>query len=198
MIYLYDNALVEDLDNSFNAHVSNPVVRVISPEQALGVVAQVQEDQIQFPIIALERPDSIEINKELSNFAWMHRGVPAVFDKKENNFYHEKAIPINLSYVLSILTSNQADMDEIIREIIFKYTAMYFLSIRIPYESKREISFGVIIDQDSGIQKKSGLSEYTETGQLYQSSIVLRCEGCVLVHYTPVHLKRGVVEIEPV
>ena len=197
MIYLYDNALVEDLNKSFNSDVSHPVVRVISPDQVLGVAAQAQDDQITFPIVALERPDSIEFNKDLSNFSWMHRGVAAVFDKDNNNYYHERSIPINLSYVLTVLTSNQADQDEIIRELIFKYTSMYFLSIRIPYESKREISFGVIIDQDTGIEKKSGLSEYTETGQLYQSSLLLRCEGCVLIHYTPVHLKRGFVEIDP-
>ena len=196
MIYLYDNALVEDLDKSFNPDVSHPVVRVVSPEQILGVAAQIQEDQISFPLVALERQDSIEVNSELVNFTRMHKGVPAVFDKQNNDFYNEKAIPIDLAYTLTVLTTNQADMDEILRELIFKYISMYFLKIRIPYESKREISFGVIIDPSSGIQKKSGLSDYTETGQLYQSSILLRCQGCVLVHYTPVHLKRGVVEIE--
>lgn len=197
MIYLYDNALVEDLNKSFNPDVSHPVVRVISPDQVIGVASQLQDDKLSFPIVALERPDSIELDTNRSNFTWMHRGVEAVFDKKSNNFYHEKSIPISISYVLTILTTNQADLDEILRELIFKYTSMYFLSIRIPYESKREISFGVVIDQNSGIQKKSGLSEYTETGQLYQSSLLLRCEGCVLIHYTPVHLKRGVVEIDP-
>ena len=196
MIYLYDNALVEDLNKSFNPDLNHPVVRVISPDQVLGVAAQLQDDNISFPIVALERLDSIEVDSELSNFTRMHKGVAAVFDKDSNNFYNEKAIPINLSYTLSVLTTNQADMDEILRELIFKYVSMYFLKIRIPYESKREISFGVIIGQGAGIQKKSGLSDYTETGQLYQSSITLKCQGCVLIHYTPVHLRRGVVEIE--
>lgn len=196
MIYLYDNALVEDLNKSFNPDVSNPVVRVISPDQILNLVAQIQEDKIQFPIVAVERFDSISLDSSLANFTRMHTGVAAVFDKKENNFYNEKAIPLNLSYTLTVITTNQIDMDEILRELIFKYVSMYFLSIRIPYESKREISFGVIIDQSEGIQKKSASSEYSETGQLYQSSITLRCEGCVLVHYTPVHLRRTVVELD--
>ena len=146
MIYLYDNALVEDLNKSFNPDLNHPVVRVISPDQVLGVAAQLQDDNISFPIVALERLDSIEVDSELSNFTRMHKGVAAVFDKDSNNFYNEKAIPINLSYTLSVLTTNQADMDEILRELIFKYVSMYFLKIRIPYESKREISFGVIID----------------------------------------------------
>lgn len=196
MIYLYDNAIVEDLESSFNSNADCPVVRVISPEQILGVAAQIKEDQITFPIIALERSDSIEIDRELSNFTKLHRGVPAVFDKKENNMYNERAIPINLSYTLTVLTTNQADMDEIIRELMFKYLSMYFLKVKIPYESKREIAFGVILDQSSGISRKSGSSEYTDSGQLYQSSIILQCEGCVLIHYTPHHLRRGVVQIE--
>ncbi len=196
MLYLYDNALVEDLDKSFNKNVSQPVVRVISPEQIIGVVAQIKEDEITFPVVALERSDSIEVNTDLINFTRLHKGVPAVFDTVTNNIWNEKAIPINLNYVLTVLTTNQADMDEILRELIFKFSAMYFLSIRIPYEGNRDISFGVVMDPSAGIQKKSGSSEYSESGQLYQSSISLRCEGCVLVHYTPVHLKRGVIELD--
>lgn len=196
MIYLYDNAIVKDLEKSFNPDNSTPVVKVVAPDNIIGLAAQVQEDQISFPIVALERIESISVDKGLTNFTRMHKGVAAVFDKKENNFYNEKALPLALSYTLTVLTTNQADMDEILRELLFKYTAMYFLKIQVPYESKREISFGVVIDSDSGIQKRSGLSEYTSTGQLYQSSIVLRCEGCVLLHYTPIHLRRTVPEVE--
>ena len=196
MIYLYDNAIVEDLNKSFNSDVANPVVKVVAPDQIVGVVAQVQDDEIKFPFVTLERPDAIDVNSNLTNFTMLHSGVSAVFDKEKNNYWNERAIPINLSYVLSVFTTNQADMDEIIRELMFKYLSMYFLSIRIPYESKREISFGVIIDGDSGISKQSSVSEYTSSGALYQSSITLRCEGCVLVHYTPIHLKRTVIDID--
>ena len=196
MIYLYDDAIVDDLLKSFNDDVANPVIKVFSPDQVIGVIAQAQDDKITFPFITLERPDEISINSQLSNFTRMHKGVSAVIDKTTNNIFNEKAIPVNLSYILSVFTTNQYDMDEIIRELIFKYVSMYFLKIKIPYESKRDISFGVIIDQDYGLQKRSGPSEYTETGQIYQSSITLRCEGCVLIHYTPAHLNRHVTRVE--
>lgn len=196
MIYLYDNAIVEDLQKSFNSNTDEFTVKVVSPEQIIPVSAQLTDDILNFPIVALERPETLELNSALSNFAKLHRGVPAVFDKKENNIYNERSIPIDLYYTLTVLTTNQADMDEMLRELMFKYLSMYFLSIKIPYESKRKISFGVIIDQQYGIQRKSGLSEYTDSGQLYKSSIQLRCEGCVLLHYTPKHLKRGVVELD--
>lgn len=196
MIYLYDNAIVEDLEKSFGAGYEDSVVKVVSPEAILDIVPQVKEDKITFPIVALERPDSVSIDRNLVNFTRSKRGVPAVFDSKENNFYNEKALPIDLSYVLHVLTTNQADMDEILRELLFKYTSMYFLKITVPYESKRDISFGIVIDQDTGIQKASDLSDYTKTGKLYQSSMLLKCEGCVLLHYTPVHLRRNVTEVE--
>ena len=198
MLYLYDNAIVKDLKESFNVldDQGRPVVKVISPDQIIGVTAQIQEDNISFPIVALERIDNTELDTQQLNFARMHKGVPAVMDKKTNNIWYERAMPVNLSYTLTVLTTNQADMDEILRELLFKYVSMYFLSIIIPYESKRTISFGIMIDAKSGIQKKSGSSEYTETGKLYQSSITLNCEGCVLVHCTPQHLRRTVVELD--
>jgi len=195
MIYLYDNAIVDDLSKSFNEDLAHPVVRVIGPEQILGVAAQLQEDAISFPLVALDRND-VQIDETLTNFTKSIKGVPAVFDKVKNNIYNEKSYPISLSYVLSVMTTNQTDMDEILREIIFKYGSMYFLKIKIPYESRRDISFGITLDKGYGIQKQSGISQYTESGQLYQSSIQLNCEGCVLIHYTPVHLKRNVIEIE--
>lgn len=196
LIYLYDNAIVDDLSSSFNEDISNPVVRVVSPESSIGIVAQIQEDDISFPIVVLERQDPISLDSRRYNFVNSKRGVDAVFEKEENNYYKEQSIPIDLSYKLTVLTSSQEDLDEIIREIMFKYTSMYFMDIRIPYESNRDISFGVIIDSQSGIQQESGISQYTQSGQLFQASIILKCEGCVLINYVPVHIKRTVYDIE--
>lgn len=197
MLYLYDNAIVEDLEKSFSSdHVGHPVVRVISPDEIIGVAAQIREDQIPLPLVTLERSTPLEIDNDLINFTKLHKGVEAVFDLKENNIWKERTIPIKLSYTLTVLTSNQADMDELMRELLFKYVSMYFLSIRIPYEGDRDIAFGLVMNQSYGIQEKSGRSEYIESGMLYQSSILLDCEGCVLVHYTPTHLKRSVVELD--
>lgn len=196
MIYLYDTAIVDDLQSSFNTDINNPVVRVVSPDQVIGTVAQIKEDQISFPIVALERVTPVDVDETRYNFTRAMTGVDTVFDKDTNNFYKEKSIPINLSYTLTALTTNQEDMDELIRELIFKYTSMYFLKIRVPYESKREITFGVMIDKAAGINQTSGVSEYIASGQLYKTSLTLRCQGCVLLNYTPVHMTRNVYNVE--
>ena len=104
--------------------------------------------------------------------------------------------PINLNYTLAILASNTADMDELCRELIFKYTSMYFLAIDTPYESKRRIRFGIRIDLSDTIDRISSQGEYMRNGQLYQTNIPLVCDGAVLLTYTPAHLKRINYEVE--
>lgn len=198
ILYLYDNAIVEDLINSFNPeHVPNPVVKVISSEQVIGLAAQLQNDNIRFPIVALTRNESIQIDSNRNNFSKLHKGVCSVFDTETNMIYYEKSIPVELSYKLTLLTTNTADMDELIKEILFKYISMYFLTIDLPYECHRKVRFGVTISQNDNIERSSGNIEYIESGKLYQSIIPLTCEGCVLVSYTPAHLRRTAYEIKP-
>lgn len=198
MLYKYDNAIVDDLKRSFNPeNVPNPVVSVVSPDQIIGLAAQLQNDSIKLPIIALTRNQE-QIDSNRTNFTSMHRGVATVIDNDTNELYHEKVIPITLSYNLTIITSNTADMDEMIRELMFKYINMYFLTIKLPYESNRKIRFGVSLSKDSEIDRTSGVSEYRSEGKLYQSILTLNCEGAVLVSYTPVKLKRLEYEIDPI
>lgn len=198
MLYLYDRALVKDLKESFNPeNVENPVVKVIDPEGVIGLAAQIQNDEIKFPIVALERDQDTPIDQDRWNFTRAHKGVVSVFDNKTNQLYYEKAVPIKLSYELTLLTTNTADMDELFREILMKYISMYFLKIKLPYECERYVRFGVTIDYDN-IQRSSGSFDYIEGGKLYQTIVPLRCEGCVLVTYTPVKLKRSEIQIQPI
>ncbi len=198
MLYLYDNAIVKDLQNSFDSDNANDsVVKVISPESIISLVAQMKEDAVKFPVVALDRKPGTSIDTNRTNFTRIHKGVQSVIDPETNELYYEKAIPINLEYDMSILTTNTADMDELVKEILFKYTSMYFLTINLPYECNRKIRFGVVIDPD-GIERKSGSYEYLSAGQLYETVIPIRCEGCVLVSYTPAKLVRVTHEIEPI
>lgn len=196
MLYLYDKALVSDLERSFNPmSVPNPVVRVVDPESVIGIAAQLQNDEISFPIVAVIRGKDIPIDTSLTNFTRMHKGVCTVMDTETNTLYYEKSIPIKLSYSITVLTTNTADMDEIVRELLFKYVQMYFLTIKLPYESDRKARFGVRINAD-GISRSSAVVEYLGSGQIYQTIIPVECDGCVMLHYTPVHLKRVGYDVE--
>ena len=199
MLYLYDEAIAEDLRNSFNPSGSmNPVVKVIDSEAITQIVAQIQEDQITFPLVVLTRHEDTPIDESRTNFTRMHKGVAAVIDTETNNLYYEKVIPIKLSYDLTVLTTNTADMDELVRELLFKYIEMYFIAFTLPYECKRKVRFGINIDPNSDISRKSGSFDYIDGGKLHQSIITLKCEGAVLVSYTPSKLQRLSNEAEVV
>lgn len=196
MIWVYDKAIVKDLEQSFASEEGAPVVKIVDPEHIVELAAQIQEDSVKFPIVALSRPDNWKLDKERMNFTRMHKGVTALLDEKTNNLYYEKAVPIDLRYDLTVLTTNTPDMDEILRELIFKYISMYFLTVKLPYEGKRKIRFGIGIDPDSNIDSDSKEGDYLGSGKLHQSTIHLKCDGCVLVHYTPAHLVKHELEAE--
>ena len=199
MVHLYDKSLCDDLEATLNMpDDANPVVRVIDPEHIIGLAAQIQNDEISLPIIALERKNYF-VDTDRTNFTMQHMGTHAIIDNKTNMIYNEKVMPLNLSYTLTALTSNQVDMDEIVKEIIFKYTNMYYLTIKVPYEVSeldRKLRFGVRIERPDAIDRKSGASDYIESGQLYQTSIPLICDGAVLLSYTPHHLPRYGCEVK--
>lgn len=193
MLYLYDKAICDDLADSFG---ESPVVKVIDPEGAINVAAQIQNDEITYPIISLYRSQDIVIDNDLYNYRKAKVGIPVGFDNKTNNYFYEKVIPVKLEYEMTIITTNQADMDEIVRELLFKYSDQYFLNIQAPYEIDRKIRFGVQMDKDHGISQSSRSFEYLSVGKLYQSVLKLKCMGCVLLSYTEQKLKRTEYEIE--
>lgn len=191
MLYLYDNAIVDDLKRSLDPdNASGLVVTAVNGDTFLSVAAQKQSDALKFPMICVKRGESTNIDNTRTNFTRSHTGVPCVLDSKSNNIYYEKALPVDLTYTLCIYTTTQADLDELVRELVFKYIHMYFLSIKLPYECQRKIRFGASLDPDAEITQVSGSSNYLEGGTLYEADIHLRCDGCVLVTYTPSKLRR--------
>lgn len=195
MLWIYDNAIVKDLIQSIDPTGSaSNTIKMMGDEGMMGILAQMQEDKIKFPAIFLKRDDDTSLDPKRYNFTRLHKGVPAVFESETNNIYYEKAMPVNISYELHVLTTNTADMDELIRELLFKYSSMYYLTAEVPYESKRKVRFGVAITPDTKITRKSGAADYIESGTLYESIIQLTCEGTVYLHYTPRHLQRAIFD----
>ena len=85
MLWLYDESIAEDLRRSFNTAVIQPYVKVIDPDVNLSIAAQLQDDNISFPIICVVRNSDYQVDTDLTNFTAMHTGVATVFDNKTNN-----------------------------------------------------------------------------------------------------------------
>lgn len=194
MLYLYDAEVINDIKKSLNSANANPNVVMADADTFPGILAQIQNDEITYPLILLQRDEDMPIITELVNFTRSHRGVPAAFDTKTNNLYFEKALPVDIQYTLRIVSTNTADTDELARELFYKYLSMYFLTIQLPYESDRKIRFGIQVDLEYGIKKESGNFEYIQNGALYQSTIHLKTNGCVSLSYTPRHLTRSILD----
>lgn len=186
MLYLYDNAIADDLSKSLDDSIR--IVKVVDSTLLTEIVAQASNDHIDYPLVGITRNADTPVDKTRLNFTRLHKGVAQVIDNETNNIYKEKVLPIELKYTLTILATNTADADELLRELLFKFTDMYFLKIRLPYEDNRVLRFGIKIDPNSDISRKSGVAEALHEGKLYEVMIPLVCEGCVLVHYTPVKL----------
>ena len=188
MLYLYDQAIVHDLEKSFSDEFC-PTIKMIDSEGIIALAAQIKDDKIKFPLIALKRnPYSVDTN--LTNFTRIHKGVQASIDPKTNELFYERSLPISLTYSMTVLTTNQADMDELVKELTFKYISMFFLKINLPYECDRPIRFGIESITPDNFEQSSGSFEYISGGKLYQTIIPLRCQGAVLITYTAQKLKR--------
>lgn len=195
MLWAYDEAIVKDLAGCIDPEGrANNTIKMMGEEGMMGIFAQLQEDRITFPAIFLQRSPETPLDSSRYNFTRLHKGVPCVFDSDKNNIYLEKSVPIQLKYDLHVLTTNTADMDELIRELLFRYSSMYYITLQVPYESKRNIRFGMSIDPDSPIRRNSGTSEYIEGGKLYESILEIECQGAVLLNYTPRHLEGLVID----
>lgn len=197
MLYLYDRELTDNLKSSLSEDI-NQNVFLTDADNYPGILAQIQDDTITYPLILLHREDDMSINTGLINFTRYKKGVPCVFDTETNNVYYERALPVDLIYTLRILSTNVADTDELARELFYKYISMYFLTIRAPYESDRKIRFGVQADVDYGIKRESSSAAYTSSGALYQSTMQLKTFGCVSLTYTARHITRNVTNTKDV
>ena len=190
MLWCYDDAITHDLSSCIDPDgKANRTVKMMGDEGMMGVLAQLQEDRVTFPAIFLQRHDETPLDSSRYNFTRLHKGVATTYDPEKNNIYLEKSAPIDLKYDLHVLTTNTADMDELLREILFRYTAMYYITMQVPYESKRKIRFGVAINPNTPIRRKSGSSEYIESGRLYEAILELECQGAVLLNYTARHME---------
>lgn len=195
MLWIYDEAIAADLSDCLNPDGGvNTTIKVLGDEGVIGILAQMQEDRIQFPAIFLERFSETPLDSKRYNYTRLHKGVPAVLDNETNNVYLEKVAPIELKYNMHVMTTNTVDMDELLKELLFRYSSMYYVNAQVPYESKRKIRFGVAINPDTPISKKSGTFDYISSGKLYESIIELDCQGAVLLSYTPRHIQRAILE----
>lgn len=166
MLEIYDKVLYDELLGAFSR--KNIAVTIIGVEEVGGLSAKIASGQIKCPVIALSRDKEAPVKKD----------VKSTFNSEENEG-NKKVIPILLFYALTIITNSSDDMNEVFRELLSQYTSTRFVTVALPIKSKKDGRLGVSIDLNANIERSSG--EHPSLGNLYQTIIRLKTEGCLFV-----------------
>ena len=167
MIQLYDEALLDYFKNNFKAQVA------ITPVSDFWqVIAMHRETRLQLPAICLARANSSN-DTELQSWVIGRRG--RVDRVQKHKLVTEQALPLRLSYRITLLATRQDDIDELTSEVIFLILNKPRVSVLIPYGSERTIHGQISLDGE--VASDSMPDTFSETGILYQTIIPVKVNG---------------------
>lgn len=160
LIYLYDNAIVD----KFRSLFKDSRITVQPPENAIRYVAQLSNDDVKFPLIALNRTSWSLRSGDIS-WAQSRTGIANRLNP-DNTISVMRAIPIQMEYQLDVYTVDRLTSDEIYRELIFYFIKNPTLEVEIPYTVDGKHVFNLDINPD--ITDNSDTVEHVNKGVLYR------------------------------
>ena len=112
MLYLYDKVIVDKFKKLFNDNR----ISIQPPENAIRYTAQLEDDNVNFPLISLNRTNW-SIRGSDVNFAQSRTGV---LNRVNDNgtLSVMKILPIRLDYQLDVYTVDKLSNDEIYRHTL--------------------------------------------------------------------------------
>lgn len=160
MLHLYDDAIVEKFRQLFN----DKRITVQPPENAIRYIAQLEDDNVNFPIISINRTNWSIRSNDLS-FAQARTGVLNRINQ-DSTISVMKIIPIRLEYQLDVYTVDRISNDEIYRELLFYILNNPTLEVDIPYTLNNSHVFNIFFNDD--IVDNSDTVEHVNRGVLYR------------------------------
>lgn len=188
-MHLYDEAIINKFNELFDQQVF-----IIPPERAHEVQAQLNKDDVKFPLISLDRR-GFTIRKSDMNWSSTIMGVPdSISSDNLANIMH--IIPISIEYQLDVYTIDRVSCDEILRELIFYFTLHPTLMVKIPYGLDNEHHFNLFFNDN--IEDNSDTVEHVNKGVLYRYTATLYTDDAYLFANTPEKLVFSTVSQQPV
>lgn len=179
MLQLYDDKLFDYFKETFKADVA-----VVPVSEYWSVVSMHEEGQLQLPAIVLGRTTWTNA-RELESWVIARKGrTDRIHD---NKIINEQAIPVQLDYTITLLTTTQDDIDELTSEVLFCILNYPRLTIDLPYGSDRQIHAQII--QNGDLQDSSTRDKFSETGILYQEIIPIRVLGSNIININKHNLR---------
>lgn len=153
-MYLYENAIIEDINKLF----TNSKVKAVladSLDEALRRNAQAEEDVVTLPFVAITGGDW-QLG-EYNFYSLMH-GVEV--KQIENNTLSKQlnSMPIIPKYDMYVAASSSRECDMLTRELLFHYLQNPTLTIKIPYGIDDVHTFNIYFESNvRRTQRPTGL-----------------------------------------
>lgn len=172
MLHLYDDAIV----NKFRKLFKDSRITIQPPENAIRYAAQLDGDDVKFPLISINRTNWSIRSSEL-NFAQSRTGVLDHVNS-DNTLSIMKIIPIRLDYQLDVYTIDKKSNDEIYRELLFYFLNNPTLEVDIPYTLDTSHVFNLFFNDN--IDDNSDTVEHVNKGVLYRYTSTWFCNDAYL------------------
>lgn len=181
-LYAYDEGLLKYLKEALN--FSN----IINSAESVAFSNTVEEGEekknlkIEVPMISFWRtanPLSIEGG---GPFGLRHRGV--VIDKDDDNVHRWRALPINISYQITIWSDKRREVDDIFRELMmYMITDNPHIEVKFDGRDTPEKFLIEVTDTDDG----TDIDGFDERGRLYMTHILIDIKEAQLIfdRYSP-------------
>ena len=171
-VKLYDDAIVE----SFRSLMQDNRISILPVEQALRFSAQLQRDDIRFPLISTYRLGYSIRENDVNYYGLNTGGYRKRNDNGTNTFV--QIVPIKINYQLDIFTVDRESCDNIIRELVFYLLQTPSLTVKIPYDINMEHRFNLYMEPD--IVDNSDTVEHTNKGVLFRNTLNLYTDDAYL------------------
>lgn len=170
-VYAYDKA-VTDLFES----IIGDSIMIQPPENAIRNTAQLNGDNIKFPLITINRT-SWSIRQQDRNFALMREGQTVRFND-DHTVTQARLLPIKIEYQVDIFTVDKRMNDEIARELIFYLSVKPTLQVEVDYDIGIKHNFNLLLDPD--IVDNSDVTNHINDGVLFRSTFTMYCDDAYL------------------
>lgn len=174
-VHRYDKAIVQH----FRDILEDDRIHILPVEQAIRFTAQLQKDDVKFPLISTTRLGySIRLS-DVNFFALHSGGYQSRNDDGTNTF--EQVIPIRINYQMDIFTVDKITGDELVRELVFHIMQHPTLSVEVPYQLNAQRYFNIFLESDivdnsdtiehvdKGVKFRNTLTFYTDDAYLFAS-----------------------------
>ena len=178
-IYIYDKAIIE----KFKEILGDPRISIVPFESAFRR-SGVDGDDVTLPFVSISR-QGWSLTQHTKNITAYMVGKP----KTKNDIYYTNAyLPIEIQYNIDITTRNREDNDEFCRELILYVLRHPELIAEVTYLGITQ-RFGFHWFLGNDVVDNSEISEFENRGQYYRSTLSMVVDEAQLIYvekYVPV------------